>query len=231
MADVHSFDVALAKEYGINAAVLFRYFSFWIEKNAANGTNEFNGETWTYNSIQALTILFPYMSAKTIRATIQKMLDADLLVKGNHNARAFDRTAWYALGEKGKSICRKGQFHLPKRANAFALEGKPIPYSYTDSNTDITLSSNDDSVGAKQKKGNRFAPPTVEEVTAYCRERKNGVDAERFVDYYSQQGWKLSNGNPMKDWQAAVRNWERREPGRASEKERREKNAWMTDYD
>lgn len=84
---------------------------------------------------------------------------------------------------------------------------------------------------SNKARSTRFTPPTVEEVAAYCKERGNGIDAERFVDYYSQQGWKLSNGNPMKDWRAAVRNWERREPGRASEKERREKNAWMTDYD
>ena len=231
MADIHSFDVEIATEYGVNAAILFRYFSFWIEKNAANGANNYDGDTWTYNSIQALTILFPYMSKKTIRATIQKMVDAGLLVKGNYNARAFDRTAWYALGENGKSICQKRQFHLPKRANAFAQEGKPIPDSNTDSNTDKTLSSNDDSVSAKPQTANRFSPPTVIEVAAYCHERRNGVDANRFVDYYAQQGWKLSNGNPMKDWQAAVRNWERRDPAMAAETERRSRNAWMNDCD
>lgn len=57
----------------------------------------------------------------------------------------------------------------------------------------------------------RFVPPTVEEIRAYCQERKNSVDPTRFVDYYLQQGWRLSNGNPMKDWKAAVRTWEHRE--------------------
>ena len=37
------------------------------------------------------------------------------------------------------------------------------------------------------------------------------IDPGRFVDYYGQQGWKLSNGNPMKDWKAAARNWARRD--------------------
>lgn len=53
-------------------------------------------------------------------------------------------------------------------------------------------------------------PPSVENVKEYCEKRNNGIDAEAFVDYYAQQGWKLANGNPMKDWQAAVRTWEKR---------------------
>ena len=57
----------------------------------------------------------------------------------------------------------------------------------------------------------RFTPPTVEEVKAYCSERKNSINAEKFVDYYAQQGWKLSNGNALRDWRAAIRQWERRD--------------------
>ena len=56
----------------------------------------------------------------------------------------------------------------------------------------------------------RFRPPTVEEVEAYCFERNNKVDAERFVDFYASNGWRVGK-NPMKDWKAAVRTWEKRE--------------------
>ena len=59
-------------------------------------------------------------------------------------------------------------------------------------------------------KRKRFTPPTVEEVQSYCIERRNTVDAERFVDFYSAKGWKVGN-QPMKDWRAAVRTWEKRE--------------------
>lgn len=53
-----------------------------------------------------------------------------------------------------------------------------------------------------------FAPPTVEQVAAYCDERANGVPPERFVDYYAARGWKLKGGVGMRDWKAAVRTWE-----------------------
>ena len=55
----------------------------------------------------------------------------------------------------------------------------------------------------------RFFPPTLEEVKAYCLERKNNVEAERFYDYYSANGWVQGKGKPIKDWKACVRTWER----------------------
>jgi tRNA A37 N6-isopentenylltransferase MiaA len=61
--------------------------------------------------------------------------------------------------------------------------------------------------GVKEKL--RFSQPTVEEVATYCRERQNGVDAQRFVDFYAAKGWKIGQ-NTMKDWKAAVRTWEQR---------------------
>ena len=59
------------------------------------------------------------------------------------------------------------------------------------------------------KKMARFVPPTVEEVQAYCRERGNQVDAQRFCDFYTANGWCQGRGKPIKDWRAAVRTWER----------------------
>lgn len=72
----------------------------------------------------------------------------------------------------------------------------------------------------KDKKGNgareaRFTPPSVEEVAAYCQERGNGVDAARFVDFYSSKGWMVGKSR-MKDWKAAVRNWERSSDAKAT---------------
>lgn len=59
-------------------------------------------------------------------------------------------------------------------------------------------------------KAKRFIPPTVDEVAAYCQERGNGLDPESFVDFYASKGWMVGK-NPMKDWKAAVRTWERSE--------------------
>ena len=58
------------------------------------------------------------------------------------------------------------------------------------------------------KKTRAFKKPTVDEVAAYCQERGNRVDPEHFVDHYEANGWKVGK-NPMKDWKATVRTWER----------------------
>lgn len=64
----------------------------------------------------------------------------------------------------------------------------------------------------KKKPTKKFKKPTLEEVKAYCSERKNNVDAEKFIDYYESNGWHVGK-NPMKDWKAAVRTWERNNYG------------------
>ncbi len=55
----------------------------------------------------------------------------------------------------------------------------------------------------------KFVPPTIEEVSGYCKERGGKVDPQHWYDYYSARGWVLSNGKKMADWKAAVRTWEK----------------------
>ena len=71
----------------------------------------------------------------------------------------------------------------------------------------------DDNVYDNKKENNKrknFIKPILEEVQKYCEERKNGIDAEKFVDYYDSIGW-LVGKKPMKDWKACVRTWEKKE--------------------
>lgn len=53
-----------------------------------------------------------------------------------------------------------------------------------------------------------FEPPTLEEVSSYCAERNNGINAQHFIDYYEARGWELKPGQKVKDWRACVRTWE-----------------------
>ena len=57
-------------------------------------------------------------------------------------------------------------------------------------------------------KRKRFEKPTLSQITQYCLERNNNVNAEQFFDYYESNGWKVGK-NAMKDWKACVRTWER----------------------
>lgn len=65
------------------------------------------------------------------------------------------------------------------------------------------------------EKRKRFVPPSVDEVRSYCTERGNNIDPQRFVDFYTANGWAQGRGKPIKDWRAAVRTWEGREAQRS----------------
>ena len=69
---------------------------------------------------------------------------------------------------------------------------------------------NEDSATPPPTRSKRFIPPSVDEVRAYCQDRQNGVDPQRFVDYYTSNGWMVGK-NKMKDWKASVRTWEKKE--------------------
>lgn len=62
----------------------------------------------------------------------------------------------------------------------------------------------------KKEKLTLFHPPSIEEVTSYCKERSNRVDPQQFIDFYTTKGWMVGK-NKMKDWKACVRTWERRD--------------------
>ena len=60
-------------------------------------------------------------------------------------------------------------------------------------------------------------PPSLEEVFTYCKDRKNGINAEAFINHYQAKGWMIGK-NKMKDWRAAIRTWEQRNPSKAGDK-------------
>lgn len=83
-----------------------------------------------------------------------------------------------------------------------------------DSDTD-TDTDTDNNLKEKNNKKRKFVPPTLEEVKAYCKTRGNNVDAEAFINFYTSKDWMIGK-NKMKDWQAAVRTWEKNQKDRAS---------------
>jgi predicted phage replisome organizer len=66
------------------------------------------------------------------------------------------------------------------------------------------------SIEKEKEKEKRFTPPTLDEVRAYCEERKNNIDPQAFIDFYESKGWMIGK-NKMKDFRACVRTWEKRE--------------------
>jgi len=68
----------------------------------------------------------------------------------------------------------------------------------------------------KEGKRKNFSPPSLEDLTIYCRERQNNIKPETFIDFYTAKNWMIGK-NKMKDWKAAVRTWEQRDTGEKHE--------------
>lgn len=209
---INSFDSEVAMDVGVNAAILYKNIQYWCEHNRTNGTNEHDGLFWTYNSMKAFAEQFPYMSEKQVRASLALLEEKGYIKSGCFNNQAYDRTKWYAdlqkvtlqSDKREDSICPTGQMDLTERANGIDLQGEPIPYI----NTDIKPNDMDIYNVDRPQKKTRFVPPTLEEVQDYCWERQNNVDPVKFINHYESNGWKVGR-NPMKDWKAAVRTWEK----------------------
>lgn len=224
----HIFDIEIAKQYGINAAILLENIGFWIARSEANGINFYDGSYWTFNSHRALRELFPYMSEKQIRSALDKLINDGLLVTGNYNKATYDRTLWYALTEKGKSIlhfvktdtpqkgkciCPQGQMDSPYRANGIAPEGKPIPDINTDIiNTPFIIPPCDDSAPAKQQTRHKYG--TYQNVLLSDADYEKlksefPTDYNEWIERVSE--YVAMNGKKYKDFLAVIRNWARRD--------------------
>lgn len=119
-------------------------------------------------------------------------------------------------GRRGGEANRKQTEANAKQteANESKAEQTPSKPNQKEKENKIESIPLSDESGARAQKTKRetFPPPaTVAEVVAFCREKKIIIDASRFVNYFTAQGWKLANGNKMKDWHAAVLNWHERD--------------------
>ena len=95
--------------------------------------------------------------------------------------------------------------------NAYRLTDGCRPRAVHEPSTQVSIGK--DSIGKVsiiEEPQKRFTKPTLEEVQAYCQERNNNVDAQKWYNHYEAVGWKVGK-NPMKDWKASVRTWERTE--------------------
>ena len=128
------FNVKDAEEYGLEESIMLYNIKYWITLNKANNTNFHDGRTWTYNSISAYKKLFPFWSERQIWRILKSLIEKHILITGNYNKIAYDRTLWYAFIDE--SILLNGEMEITKKENRVIHNVTPIPDVNTDANTD-----------------------------------------------------------------------------------------------
>lgn len=123
----HHFNVDIAVKYGVLEAIILNNLYFWIKKNEANDKNFHDGYYWTYNSAKALHKLFPYASEHRIRNALKHLEEEGLVITGNYNQSAYDRTIWYALTENAICILQNYKMEVQNLQNQSCKNDTPIP--------------------------------------------------------------------------------------------------------
>lgn len=123
----------------------------------------------------------------------------------------FEYKAWADIAERidkefedYKKVCEKRRAAAQKRySQHFNNQETKLQVEEKKAETQT------ENTKTQEKKHTTFTKPTVEEIDEYCKERKNNIEAQTFYDFYESKGWFIGD-RKMKDWKAAVRNWENR---------------------
>lgn len=137
---------------------------------------------------------------------IQKRMETELALAGERKGRAVEKAKKAAQARWGNKDASSNAPSNPSSNAQGKLKECPSSSS-SPSSSQTSKPKEIKTVGSK-----RFSPPSIEEVKAYCLERRNGVNPQTWIDHYQAKGWMIGK-NKMKDWQAAVRTWESKGDG------------------
>ena len=98
-------DKTLATLIGLNEAIVLQQIEYWtnikevadVKNIRSRNENYVDGYYWTYNTIEEWNKEFPFWSYDTVKRTLKKLRDKNLVITGNYNLKGYDRTLWYRV--------------------------------------------------------------------------------------------------------------------------------------
>lgn len=218
----HHFNIDVAKDLGIEEAIVLHSIFFWLSKNASNNKHFYDGLYWFYNSKKAFVELFPYMNETKIFRVLKNLEEKFIIAKGNYSKDKWDKTNWYALTKNGidymvrngyknndlQSLLQNDTIERVKMNDGECQSEQCINNYYTDIDTNINKEKDNK---LSSKKAKEFVPPTVEEVKEYIKEKGYHFDAKSFVEYYESDDWHYGEGKKRRkvsNWKRCCTTWE-----------------------
>lgn len=181
---------------------------------------EFDGKQYAWLTHKKLLEDLPLIdiSRKSFIDRMQKLVDFEILTY--RLLKEGGTFSLYGFGENYKKMISNGVYGQTDtgctidstegvRSNGHGVYGQTDNKDTSINDTSIINPSIIDIEGEQPKRGQkRFIPPTLEEVRAYCNERKNNVDPQRFYDYFTASNWYDSKGHKVKSWKQKIITWE-----------------------
>ena len=188
----YNFNVEIATKIGVDEAIMLNNFVYWLAKNKANNKNFFDGNFWTFNSVRAYCELFPFWKESQIKRILKSLIDQNVLVVGNYNQNAYDRTNWYSLSNE--------YIHLIDwtiSTNGKAENSQPIPNKNTDTiNYDNFFNLwNEFATKNNKAKIAKLSDSRKKKISLRLKEYKNLLEIFTYVLKKSESSYFLLNGN------------------------------------
>lgn len=114
----YNFEMAVASAYGVDEAIFVHRLYWWVRDNAANNRNYRDGHYWTYDSLSALTEIFPCWTRRQLERIIKSCLSKGLILTADYNENRRDRTTWYTVTDIVFELYQEEPPDVPERGNA-----------------------------------------------------------------------------------------------------------------
>ena len=190
-----------------NARVVYSLLRDRMDLSRKNGWCEDDGTIYLLFPLDKIAEIAK-ISHKTCVNVMKELKKYDLVI-----------TRRMGLGKPNRVYIKKCKNYTSYGVKNTLQEVEKIHPNDTDMN-DTEINDTKRYTETRKQGTHNFEKPTVEEINDYCLERDNDVDPEAFFDFYESKGWKVGR-NPMKDWKAAVRNWERNDYGQHKKKKKK----------
>jgi len=132
--------------------------------------------------------------------------DEDIFSKFKKNGVGYYNERLRLEAEKRAAYSVNRALNRMKNKKKFKKDMKNISKTYVQHMENENVNEN---ININNISDSKFKKPTLEEITAYCLERKNKIDPVYFLDYQEARNWKVKGGNKIKDWKAVIRTWEK----------------------
>jgi len=172
------FDSEIAKDVGVEEAIMYANIEYWCGKNEVNNKHFHDGHYWTYNSKNAFVELFPFWTEKQIERILNNLKKKKYIKIGNYNKVKYDRTNWYTITPPN------GGHGLPKRGDGTPQTVRPIPNDKP---------NNKLSIYSKKSKNSIFFEMPIKEKETYLNNLLSScllvdeiAEIEKFASYWTE---------------------------------------------
>lgn len=132
LAGGHSFNVSIAKAFGLTEAILLQNFHYWHQCNKGNDNMFKDGRVWFFRSVAQIVECYPYLSSDKVRYAIDRLIESGFMLKGNYSEDKMKKASWYSLSDKALSLFGENQSPFGKKQND--LGNSQLNYSKEDRN-------------------------------------------------------------------------------------------------